>query len=199
MTRRFWWSLALTAPILAFMISEFLPGQPLQQLLPHGWMNWIAARARHAGRPVGWLAVLRRGWASVVNRHLNMFTLIALGVGAAYGYSVVATLAPALFPDSFRIDGEVGCLLRAGRGHRRPRAARSGAGTPRAQPNEHRDPESARACAEDGAACRAGRHGTGRAARASPRRRSSCASDPVSAFLSTAPSSTAERQSTSRW
>ena len=40
-----------------------------------------------------------RGWASVVNRHLNMFTLIALGVGAAYGYSVVATLAPGLFPD----------------------------------------------------------------------------------------------------
>ena len=45
-----------------------------------------------------------RGWASVVNRHLNMFTLIALGVGAAYGFSVVATLAPGLFPDSFRDD-----------------------------------------------------------------------------------------------
>jgi Cu+-exporting ATPase len=48
-----------------------------------------------------------RGWASLVNRHLNMFTLIALGVGAAYGYSVVATLAPGLFPDSFRMMGEV--------------------------------------------------------------------------------------------
>jgi Cu+-exporting ATPase len=48
-----------------------------------------------------------RGWASVVNRHLNMFTLIALGVGAAYAYSVVATLAPGLFPDSFRMMGEV--------------------------------------------------------------------------------------------
>jgi len=48
-----------------------------------------------------------RGWASVVNRHLNMFTLIALGVGAAYVYSVIATLAPGMFPDSFRIMGEV--------------------------------------------------------------------------------------------
>src|SRR5918998_414878 len=48
-----------------------------------------------------------RGWTSVVNRHLNMFTLIALGVGAAYAYSVVATLAPGLFPGSFRLMGEV--------------------------------------------------------------------------------------------
>ena len=47
-----------------------------------------------------------RGWASVVNRHLNMFTLIALGVGAAYGFSVVATLAPGLFPASFRGHGD---------------------------------------------------------------------------------------------
>ena len=46
-----------------------------------------------------------RGWASVVNRHLNMFTLIALGVGAAYGFSVVATLVPRLFPESFRTHG----------------------------------------------------------------------------------------------
>jgi P-type Cu+ transporter len=48
-----------------------------------------------------------RGWASIINRHLNMFTLIALGVGAAYTFSVVATLAPCLFPDSFRMMGEV--------------------------------------------------------------------------------------------
>jgi heavy metal translocating P-type ATPase len=54
----------------------------------------------------GW-PFFARGWASVVNRHLNMFTLIALGVGAAYTYSVVATLAPGLFPDSFRMMGEV--------------------------------------------------------------------------------------------
>jgi P-type Cu+ transporter len=107
MTRRFWWSSAITIPMLAFMISEFLPGRPLQTLLPHGWMNWIQlALATPVVLWGGWPFFVR-GWASVVNRHLNMFTLIALGVGAAYAYSVIATLAPGVFPDSFRIMGEV--------------------------------------------------------------------------------------------
>ena len=107
MTRRFRWSAAITAPILAFMVSEFLPGQPLQRVLPHGWLNWILlALATPVVLWGGWPFFVR-GWASVVNRHLNMFTLIALGVGAAYAYSVVATLAPGLFPDSFRMMGEV--------------------------------------------------------------------------------------------
>ena len=107
MTRRFWWSSAITIPMLAFMISEFLPGRPLQRLLPHGWMNWIQlALATPVVLWGGWPFFVR-GWASVVNRHLNMFTLIALGVGAAYAYSVIATVAPGVFPDSFRIMGEV--------------------------------------------------------------------------------------------
>jgi Cu+-exporting ATPase len=107
MQRRFWWSTAITAPILAFMISEFLPGRPLQNALPHGWLNWIQlALATPVVLWGGWPFFVR-GWASVVNRHLNMFTLIALGVGAAYVYSVVATLAPGLFPGSFRMMGEV--------------------------------------------------------------------------------------------
>jgi P-type Cu+ transporter len=107
MTRRFWWSAGITAPILAFMVSEFLPGQPLQRALPHGWLNWILLAL--ASPVVLWGAwpFFVRGWASLLNRHLNMFTLIALGVGAAYAYSVVATLAPGLFPDSFRMMGEV--------------------------------------------------------------------------------------------
>jgi Cu+-exporting ATPase len=107
MTRRFWWSTAITVPMLAFMISEFLPGRPLQTLMPHGWMNWIQlALATPVVLWGGWPFFVR-GWASVVNRHLNMFTLIALGVGAAYIYSVIATIAPGVFPDSFRIMGEV--------------------------------------------------------------------------------------------
>jgi Cu+-exporting ATPase len=107
MTRRFLVSAAITSPILAFMVSEVLPGHPLQRLLPHGWMNWILlALATPVVMWGGW-PFFARGWASVVNRHLNMFTLIALGVGAAYTYSVVATLAPGLFPDSFRMMGEV--------------------------------------------------------------------------------------------
>jgi Cu+-exporting ATPase len=106
MTRRFRWSLVLTAPILAFMASEFLPGQPLQHALPPAWMTWsqfvLATPVVLWG---GWPFFVR-GWASLVNRHLNMFTLIALGVGAAYAFSVVATLAPGLFPASFRTHGD---------------------------------------------------------------------------------------------
>jgi P-type Cu+ transporter len=107
MSRRFLWSAAITAPTLALMVSEFLPTQPLQRALPHGWLNWILlALATPVVLWGGWPFFVR-GWTSVVNRHLNMFTLIALGVGAAYVYSVVATLAPELFPDSFRMMGEV--------------------------------------------------------------------------------------------
>jgi P-type Cu+ transporter len=102
MSRRFWWSTAVTAPILAFMVSEFFPNQPLQRTLPHGWLNWVLLALATPVVVWGGWPFFVRGWASVVNRHLNMFTLIALGVGAAYTYSVVATLAPGLFPESFR-------------------------------------------------------------------------------------------------
>ncbi len=106
MTRRFWWSLAITAPILAFMVAEFLPGHLLHRL-PAGWLNWIElALATPVVLWGGW-PFFQRGWASVISMHLNMFTLIALGVGAAYAYSVVATLAPGLFPESFRMGDQV--------------------------------------------------------------------------------------------
>jgi Cu+-exporting ATPase len=108
MTRRFYVSLAFTAPILAFMLAEFLPGRPLERIVSHSLRNWIEFAL---ATPVVWWGgapFFERGWASIVNRYLNMFTLIALGVAAAYGYSVVATLAPGLFPDSFRMGGEVG-------------------------------------------------------------------------------------------
>jgi P-type Cu+ transporter len=107
MTRRFWWSSAMTVPILAFMVSEFVPSQPLQRVMPHEWLNWLLFGL---ATPVvlwgGWPFFVR-GLASVRNRHLNMFTLIALGVGAAYADSVVATVAPGLFPASLRMNGAV--------------------------------------------------------------------------------------------
>jgi Cu+-exporting ATPase len=107
LSRRFRWSLALTAPILAFMIAEFLPGDPLHRL-PTGSKNWIELVL---ATPVvlwgGW-PFFQRGWASVVTGRLNMFTLIALGVGAAYGYSVIATLLPGVFPASFWMGEQVG-------------------------------------------------------------------------------------------
>jgi len=108
MSRRFFWSAALTAPILALMVSEMLPAQPLQRLLGPGalWLQFLLAT------PVvlwGGYPFFERGYRSVVNRSLNMFSLIALGTGAAYGYSVAATIFPGLFPDSFR-DHHTGAL-----------------------------------------------------------------------------------------
>jgi Cu+-exporting ATPase len=107
MTRRFRVSLLLTAPILAFMISEFLPGHPLQHLLPAAVLTWLELALATPVVLWGGRPFFERGWTSVVNRHLNMFTLIALGVGAAYAYSVFAAIAPGLFPESFRVGGVV--------------------------------------------------------------------------------------------
>jgi Cu+-exporting ATPase len=107
MTRRFRVSLILTVPILALMVSEFVPGQPLQHLLPHSAMNWVELALASPVVLWGGRPFFERGYASVVNRHLNMFTLIALGVGAAYGYSLAATIVPWIFPPSFRTGGDV--------------------------------------------------------------------------------------------
>ncbi len=102
MSRRFWISLALTGPLLAIAMADMLPGMPVQHALPTGWLPWIELLL---ATPVvlwgGW-PFFQRGWASVVNRHSNMFTLIAMGTGVAYLYSVVATLFPQIFPASFR-------------------------------------------------------------------------------------------------
>src|SRR5216117_921081 len=106
MTRRFWISLALTLPLLGIAMADMLPGMPVQHALPGGWLPWIELLL---ATPVvlwgGW-PFFQRGWSSIVNRSTNMFTLIALGTGAAYAYSVAATLAPGIFPASFReMDG----------------------------------------------------------------------------------------------
>jgi Cu+-exporting ATPase len=109
MTRRFWASVGLTAPILALMVSEMLPGKPLQSLLGPSALVWVQfAFATPVVLWGGWPFFVR-GWQSVLNRHLNMFTLIALGTGAAYSYSLAATLFPNWFPDSFR-DHHTGAL-----------------------------------------------------------------------------------------
>ena len=107
MTRRFRVCLLLTAPILAFMVSELLPTDPLGRLVGGRARTWIELAL--ATPIVAWGArpFFERGWASIVNRSLNMFTLIALGVGAAFGYSVIATIAPDIFPHSFRMGDAV--------------------------------------------------------------------------------------------
>ncbi|MCU1231088.1 MAG: actP [Acidobacteria bacterium] len=102
MTRRFWISTALTVPLVLFAMLRHLPGVTL---LPHELMAWASWIELALAAPVvlwgGW-PFFERAWASVVNRHLNMFTLIGLGVTVAFVYSLVATIAPQLFPPSFR-------------------------------------------------------------------------------------------------
>ena len=102
MTRRFWISAALALPVLALGMSSMIPGQPVQRALSMRATGWIEfALATPAVVWCGW-PLFERGWASLVNRSLNMFTLIALGTGTAYIYSVIALLAPSIFPASFR-------------------------------------------------------------------------------------------------
>jgi len=105
MTHRLWASTLLTVPFLAFMVSEVLPGNALHRLLGGTLVTWVQfALATPVVLWGGW-PFFERGFHSVVNRSPNMFTLIALGTGAAYAYSVAATLAPGLFPASFRGHG----------------------------------------------------------------------------------------------
>ena len=102
MTRRFWICVALALPVLALGMSGMIRGQPVQRLLSMRAIGWIEfALATPAVLWCGW-PLFARGWASLVNRSLNMFTLIALGTGTAYVYSVIAVLAPSIFPASFR-------------------------------------------------------------------------------------------------
>src|SRR2546421_6849557 len=114
MTRRFWIGLALTVPLLASMVGDMLPGEPLRHLISPRVSAWVQlALATPVVLWAGWPFFVR-GWASIVNRSLNMFTLIALGTGTAYLYSVAATVAPGLFPESFRAHGgEVGLYFEA--------------------------------------------------------------------------------------
>jgi Cu+-exporting ATPase len=100
MQRRFWVGVALSLPLVAFSMGGMIAGSPSLNL-PAGWMEWLQlALATPVVLWGGW-PFFQRGWASIVNRHLNMFTLIAMGTGTAYFYSVVATLAPGIFPTSF--------------------------------------------------------------------------------------------------
>jgi Cu+-exporting ATPase len=105
MSKRFWISVVLAVPLLALMVSDLLPSMPLQHWLPTRTWDWIElALATPAVLWCGWPFFVR-GWQSLVHRSLNMFTLIALGTGVAYLYSVIATLAPQIFPTSFRGEG----------------------------------------------------------------------------------------------
>jgi Cu+-exporting ATPase len=105
MTRRLWISVALAVPMLALMVSSFIPSMPMQHMFSARAWAWIEFAL--ATPVVLWcgLPFFVRGWQSIVHRSLNMFTLISLGAGSAYLYSVFATVVPQIFPASFRGGG----------------------------------------------------------------------------------------------
>jgi Cu+-exporting ATPase len=109
MTRRFWWSLTPAVIVVLLGMSDVIPGQPLGHVLSARALQWVElVLATPVVVWAGW-PFFERGAASIVRRSLNMFTLIALGTGAAYLFSVVATVAPGIFPASFRgVGGAVG-------------------------------------------------------------------------------------------
>ena len=102
MTRRFWTAIILTIPVFALGMSELIPGQPLQQLLSMRTLAWLQlVLASPVVLWAGWPFFVR-AWQSIVNRSLNMFTLIGLGVAVGYLFSVIAVVLPGIFPASFR-------------------------------------------------------------------------------------------------
>jgi P-type Cu+ transporter len=109
MTRRFKVGLVLAIPLLLIAMSDLIPGQPLQHAVSLRLLTFLQlALATPVVLWGGW-PFFQRGWASIVYRSLNMFTLIAIGTGVAYSYSVVAAFLPNIFPASFRgHGGEVG-------------------------------------------------------------------------------------------
>lgn len=112
MSKRFWVGAALTIPLLFLTMGELVPG--LKELVSGTWNPW--AQVVLASPVVVWagLPFFQRGWKSLVTRNLNMFTLIAMGTGAAYLYSLFALFFPHLFPDGFRdVDGNVGLYFEA--------------------------------------------------------------------------------------
>jgi Cu+-exporting ATPase len=114
MTRRFWICLGPSLLVMLLAMADMIPGLSLPRTFTgstRNWVQWLLAT------PVvlwgGW-PFFQRGWTSVVNRAPNMFTLIAMGTGAAYGYSTVATVAPTLLPGSFRLhDGSIAVYFEA--------------------------------------------------------------------------------------
>jgi Cu+-exporting ATPase len=107
MLRRFWISAALTLPTVVLAMSDMLPGQPLRGLVSPSASVWLELALSAPVVLWGGFPFIERGWASLRNRHLNMFTLIALGTLAAFGFSLVGTFLPWLLPHGLSHAGKV--------------------------------------------------------------------------------------------
>jgi Cu+-exporting ATPase len=113
MTRRFWFAAALTLPLVVVAMGDLLPGRPISAIFSMRVRMYVElALATPVCLWSAWPFYVR-AMESVKNKSLNMFTLIGLGVGVAYVYSVVAALMPGIFPDSFRESGEVAVYFEA--------------------------------------------------------------------------------------
>ncbi len=108
MQRRFWVSLALSIPTILIAMTAMRA-----HLLAPAATAWVQLALATPVVLWGGKPFFERGWASIVHRSLNMFTLIAIGTGTAYVYSVVATVAPGIFPESFRVHGEAAVYFEA--------------------------------------------------------------------------------------
>src|SRR5215470_7452008 len=113
LSRKFWIALVLTVPVLILAMGHAIPGLNVNGIVPRQIGKWIELGLTTA--VVFWAGdfFFTRAWQSLVNRSLNMFTLIAVGVGAAYVFSAVAVIAPGNFPESFRQHGEIGLYFEA--------------------------------------------------------------------------------------
>ena len=113
MTRRFWIGAALTLPVFALAMAHLIPALSRQSWADSHASRWL--QFAFTTPVVGWAGwpFFKRGWRSIVTRHLNMFTLIAIGVGAAYVFSAVAMLLPDLFPHSMQHGGKVAIYFEA--------------------------------------------------------------------------------------
>ena len=113
LSRKFWTALVLSVPVLTIAMDHAIPGLHIDSIIPKHVGKWIEFALTTP--VVLWAGgfFFTRAWRSIVNRSLNMFTLIAVGVGAAYFYSAIAVIAPGIFPDSFRSHGEVDLYFEA--------------------------------------------------------------------------------------
>ena len=113
LSRKFWIALVLTVPVLILAMGHAMPWLNVDAIVPRKIGKWIELALTTP--VVLWAGGIffTRAWQSIVNRSLNMFTLIAVGVGAAYVFSAVAVIAPGIFPESFRQHGEVGLYFEA--------------------------------------------------------------------------------------
>ena len=110
---KFWVGLGLTIPVLILAMGKYIPALNLPSLIPMAVSKWLELIL--STPVVLWAGGMffERGWRSIVNRQLNMFTLIAMGVGVAYLYSLVGVVFPGIFPDSFKEGGEVALYFEA--------------------------------------------------------------------------------------